>query len=185
MKMKMMKIRRLGEKRIKGTLPNLLVIFLLAGCGSGFTSATQTPRPDFIPPTADPAVIQGSGAAFTPLPTRQLDCENQLEFIDDLTIPDGTEVGPGESISKRWLVKNTGSCSWDKSYSLQLISGLALGADKLQDLHPARSSAEAILEIVFTAPDNPGRYNSWWQASDPDGDRFGDPIYLEISVISD
>lgn len=163
----------------------LLLTGLLTGCRGGLTAPTETPRPNFIPPTANPAHSLDPAAAFTPLPTRQLDCENQLQFLDDLTVPDGMEVKPGQAITKRWLVRNNGSCNWDQSYSLGLISGLALGAERVQDLYPARQSTEAVLEILFTAPDNPGRYNSWWQAYDPDGNRFGDPIYLEISVISE
>ena len=52
-------------------------------------------------------------------------------------------------------------------------------------LSAAGESTEAVVEIVFTAPINPGRYNSWWQAYDPDGNRFGDPIYMEIAVIAE
>ncbi len=136
-----------------------------------------------MPPTSNPAQQLSSGSAPTPLPTRQANCENLLEFIDDLTIPDGTEVLPGEKFIKQWLIKNTGSCNWNSSYSLQLISGLALGAEKVQGLYPARQSTKAILEITFSAPDNPGRYNSWWQAYDSNDNRFGDPFYVEISVV--
>ncbi len=138
-----------------------------------------------MPPTSNPAQQLSSGSAPTPLPTRQTNCENHLEFLDDLTIPDGTEVLPGEKITKQWLIKNTGSCNWNSSYSLQLISGLVLGAEKVQGLYPARQSTKAILEITFSAPDNPGRYNSWWQAYDSDGNRFGDPFYVEIAVVED
>ncbi len=136
-----------------------------------------------MPPTSNPAQQLSAESAPTPLPTRQANCENQLEFLDDLTIPDGAEVLPGEKIIKQWLIKNTGSCNWNSSYSLQLISGLALGAEKVQGLYPARQSTKAILEVTFRAPDNPGRYNSWWQAYDSDGNRFGDPFYVEISVV--
>ncbi len=163
----------------------LLLLLLLAGCRPGVQVNAGTPVANFLPPTADPAEAQLSGGDLKPLPTRQTDCENQLIFLDDLTIPDGSEVEPGQHLTKRWLVKNNGSCNWDSSYSLQLISGLALGAEKVQQLYPARQSTKAVVEISVTAPDNPGRYNSWWQAYDPDGNRFGDPIYLEISVISE
>jgi next-to-BRCA1 protein 1 len=95
------------------------------------------------------------------------------------------EVTPGEEVTKRWLIRNEGSCNWNRSYSIQLISGLSLGAGKEKQLYPARQSTEAVIEIVFTAPSNPGNYNSWWQAYDPDGNRFGDPIFMEISVIAD
>jgi hypothetical protein len=179
-------IRKMNKIWInKSWLMAFLLLFMLTGCRTANPGPQETGIANFIPPTADPADLPNSKAAATPLPTRQADCENQLQFLDDLTIPDGTEVGPGQSFSKRWLIKNSGSCNWDRSYSLQLISGLALGAEKTQGLYPARQATKAVLEIIFTAPDNPGRYNSWWQAYDPDGNRFGDPVYLEISVVSD
>jgi len=162
-----------------------ILLLLIAGCQSGTATPLPSEAAHFVPPTSNPAQEQISGSTPTPLPTRQANCLNQLEFLDDLTIPDGFEVFPGELIMKRWLIKNTGNCNWNSSYSLQLISGLALGAEKMQGLYPARQSTKAVLEITFNAPDNPGRYNSWWQAYDPDGARFGDPFYVEISVVEE
>jgi hypothetical protein len=163
----------------------ILLISYTSGCQPGGLQSTLTPLPNFIPPTIDPADEDKQAEEISPLPTRQPNCDNQLNFVDDLTIPDGTEVSPGEELIKRWLIRNDGSCNWNLSYSLQLISGLALGTPKVQLLYPARQSTEAVIEINFIAPDNPGRYNSWWQAYDPDGSRFGDPIYMEITVIAE
>lgn len=161
----------------------IILLILITGCQSGSITPVPSEAAHFVPPTSNPAQEHISASAPAPLPTRQSNCVNQLEFLDDLTIPDGTEVLPGELITKRWRIKNTGTCNWNSSYSLQLISGLALGAEKVQGLYPARQSTKAILEIIFSAPDNPGRYNSWWQAYDSDGNRFGDPFYIEISVV--
>ena len=169
---------------VRNTIYSIL-LFLIAGCQSGTATPLPSEAVHFVPPTSNPAQEQISGSVPTPLPTRQANCLNQLEFLDDLTIPDGTKVLPGEKIIKRWLIKNTGSCNWNSSYSIQLISGLSLGAEKVQGLYPARQSTEAVLEIIFNAPDNPGRYNSWWQAYDADGNRFGDPFYVEISVVEE
>lgn len=163
----------------------ILLASLITGCGPGSASPTSTPRANFIPPANNPAAGENQPAEFIPLPTRQPDCDDQLRFVDDLTVPDGTEVSPGEEITKRWLIRNEGTCSWNRSYSLQLISGLSLGAGTIHQLYPARQSTEAVLEIQFTAPDNPGRYNTWWQAYDPDGNRFGDPIFMDIAVVTE
>ncbi len=163
----------------------VLLVSITAGCQPGLMQPTVTPVANFIPPTNNPVAENIQAEEYDPLPTRQPNCDNQLRFLDDLTIPDGMEVSPGEDLTKRWLIRNEGSCNWNRSYSLQLISGLSLGANKVQELYPARQSAEAVIEINFTAPDNPGRYNSWWQAYDQDGNRFGDPIYMEITVISE
>jgi len=178
---------RLNErwKRRFRVIPFLILAVLITGCQPDIAGTEPTEAAHFVPPTSDPGQEVIARPAPTPLPTRQANCSNQLEFVDDLTVPDGTEFFPGEMIIKRWLIENTGSCSWNASYSLQLISGLALGAEKAQGLYPARQSTRAVIEITFNAPDNPGRYNSWWQASDPDGSRFGDPFYMEISVVEE
>lgn len=162
-----------------------LLAGLLSGCQPESSPSSTTVIADFIPPTQNLAVLETQTEEINPLPTRQPNCDNQLSFLDDLTIPDGTEVSPGDEVVKRWLIRNEGSCNWNRSYSLQLISGLSLGVSKEIALFPARQSSEAVIEIIFTAPSNPGNYNSWWQAYDPDGDRFGDPIFMEISVLDE
>ena len=158
---------------------------LLTSCQALPQSPEEIEVAQFVPPSADPGQAQPTRPASQAQPTRQSNCQNQLKFIDDLTVPDGSEFFPGQQITKRWLIKNEGTCNWDQYYTLQLISGLALGANQVQALYPARQSTEAVLEILFYAPDNPGRYNSWWQAYDPDGGRFGDPVYMEISVVEE
>jgi hypothetical protein len=163
----------------------VLLALLVTGCQAKELAPTGTPEALFIPPTAGEDHEQNSEAPPAAPPTQQGNCVNQLRYLKDLTIPDGSEVLEGEKITKRWLITNEGSCNWDQSYSFQLISGLALGAKKYQLLYPARQGSKAILEISFTAPNNPGRYNSWWQAFDSSGKRFGDPLYMDISVISE
>lgn len=163
----------------------VMLASIIAGCQPGVLGPTLTPVANFVPPTSEPFAAEKQMGEYNPLPTQQPNCDNQLKFRDDLTIPDGTEVSPGDEIIKRWLISNLGSCNWNRSYSLQLISGLALGARKVQELFPARQSTDAVVEIIFTAPDNPGRYNTWWQAYDPEGNRFGDPIFMEIVVLTE
>lgn len=115
-------------------------------------------------------------------PSLAPDCTDSLRFIEDLTVPDGTTVKPGETIDKRWLVQNNGTCNWDKQYRVHLIDGPDLGAGPEQALYPARSGAQAILRILFTAPLEPGTYQSAWQAYTPQGSPFGDAVFINIIV---
>lgn len=159
-------------------------------------SGVETPAAYFIPPTSGSQVsIPGrptpTGAASLqeatatlPAPTSAPTCSPNLLYLEDLTVPDGTVVAPGEGIDKRWRVENTGSCNWDVQYSLVLIAGQQLGAPKQQALFPARSGTQAAVRILFTAPQEPGAYRSAWQAQDPQGELFGDPIYIDIIVQS-
>ncbi len=116
------------------------------------------------------------------VPTSTPVCTDNLVFINDVTIPDGTVVAPGSTADKQWLVQNSGDCNWDKRYRLRLISGDALGASAEQALYPARAGTQATLRILFTAPQAPGDYVSEWQAFDANGVPFGESFFIKIEV---
>jgi len=179
-----MKTRKSVYLSIFIILGGIILILVCSGCQPDSSLPTPTQVPFFFAPTAGLNMESAGSASLEPTRTPRPNCSNKLTFIRDISIPDGTEVRTGQPITKRWLVENTGSCDWQKAYQLLLISGLKLGADDTQFLYPARRSSRAVLEIVFTAPDSPGRYNTWWQAADPSGNRFGDPFYMDI-VVSD
>jgi hypothetical protein len=114
----------------------------------------------------------------TPLPI----CQDNWTYISDLTIPDGSVVPPGAVLDKRWRVENSGTCNWDERYRLKLSGGSELGAPVEMALYPARSHSQAVIRIELTAPSTPGAYRSSWQAYNPDGTSFGDPIFIDIIV---
>jgi len=117
-------------------------------------------------------------ANVLPTPT----CLNNLLFVEDLSVPDGTLVSPGALIDKQWSVENNGSCNWDSHFILKLIAGPDMGAQIRQALYPARSGTRATIRMLFTAPQEPGTYRSAWQAFSPDELAFGDPIFIEVVV---
>jgi hypothetical protein len=168
-------------------LPIFLITLLLVACTG---QATPTL---YVPPTGEstPAILtQAPSAAdlesgndiLSPQPTPSPDCIPGLVFLSDITIPDGTTVNPGEKLDKRWLVENNGSCNWDRRFSLRLIAGPDMGAQPEIALFPARSGTPAEIRILFTAPPDPGTHRSAWQAQDPQGNLFGDPIFIDVVV---
>jgi len=181
----------ISQKRFKprsDLLALLAAILLLSAC-----APTPTPTP-FIPPKAPTAtlvLVQGQTPVvptFTqqpitiPSPTATPPCTDGLAFVKDVTIPDGTIVSPGANVDKQWLVQNNGTCNWDSRYRLRFVGGLAMGAATEQALYPARAGSQATLRINFTAPSEPGTYNTAWQAIDPNGESFGDAVFMEINV---
>jgi hypothetical protein len=164
----------------------LLLPGLLAGCQADETELYRPPT--LAAPVLSPTVLAitttntPQPALITPIATAAPACTDNLTFQEDLTIPDGTLVNPGEVLDKRWQVLNSGTCNWDASYRLELLSGPVLGANSVQALYPARSGTEAEIRILFTASAEAGVYQSAWQAVDPRGNRFGDPIYIQIVV---
>jgi len=172
----------------------LLIYLGLMGMAAGCSALSQV-EPDaiYLPPTRAtgvvPLSIQGTATPtpelapsfVAPTPTNP-PCTDNLRYLEDQTIPDGSLVSAGEGLDKRWLVENNGSCNWGKDYRLKLISGFDLGAAPEQALYPARSGSQATIRIVFGAPAEPGIYRSAWQASNPAGQPFGDPIFIEVQV---
>lgn len=132
-----------------------------------------------LPPVSKTAQqVQPSQTAFTPTPA----CENDLQFIEDLNIPDNSVVQAGERLVKQWEVANSGTCNWDSTYRLHFVSGSDFGISPQLSLYPARSGTEAVVQIEFLVPETSGQYRSAWQAFSPGGEPFGDQIYLQINV---
>lgn len=166
---------------VRGILIIGVLCLALVACQTA-GEADTTPE-FFLPPTIATTPIPSqtptsTPPAATPTPT----CEDNLVFLEDLTIPDGSVVGPGDALDKRWLIQNAGTCNWDEGYRIKLIAGEAFGAAVEQALFPARSGTEVELRIQFTAPEELGLVSSAWQAFNPIGEEFGDPIFIEILV---
>ncbi len=164
----------------------LICLFILTACSGQQPISTPTSTV-YIPPTVDTLAIQlqeTEAAKLTAesLPTPTPACKNDLEFVEDVTIEDGTVVSPGQRLDKRWKVLNAGSCNWGLEYEVQLIAGPAMDVPITQALYPAISGTEAEIRMVFTAPDEPGSYRSAWQAYDPDGNPFGESFFIDIVV---
>jgi len=141
---------------------------------SPFLPATKASTTQTVP------IVSPDSTQAHPAPT--LPCQDNLTFISDLTIPDGSKVKPDAILDKRWEVQNTGTCNWDERYTLRLIAGEPLGAKETQALYPARSGVSLVIRIEFLAPSQAGSYRSAWQAYNPAGEPFGDTIYIAVNV---
>lgn len=162
---------------------------MMVSCSGQPTPTIFIPAVQVSPPTSDSPTPSAPKAEFTdsiniPQPLTSPACKSNLLFLEDITIPDGTQVDPQEILDKRWLVENNGTCNWDRRFNLRLIAGPGMGASPDMALFPARSGSQAEIRIQFTGPQEPGIYRSAWQAVDPQGNLFGDPIFIEINVIS-
>lgn len=166
-----------------GSILAVVMILGLAACG-GLSGQNQTADAPFVPPTLAASLppTPTVPAAATLHPTATPACQDNLVYLSDLTIPDGTVVAANTPIDKRWQVENRGACNWDEHYHVKLTTGPDLGAAHDQALYPARAGTKAVIRILFMAPSQPGTYRSSWQAYSPDDQPFGDPIYIQIVV---
>lgn len=124
-------------------------------------------------PEPSPAVV---------IPTVGAACTNAARFVEDLTVPDGTHVGPGAALDKSWSVQNSGTCDWGPDYRLVHQGGSGIEGPSEVALYPARGGAQAVWQVSLLAPTQPGEYQSRWQAQSPDGALFGDEVFIIIVV---
>lgn len=174
-------------------LLGLCICILISAC-TGLEvnlSSNSQQAPIYLPPTLavspTPSSSPSTSAALNLTPTSILAsptpaCSDNLTFLEDQTIPDGSLVQPGESLDKRWLVENSGTCNWNRGYRLKLMAGPEMGANGEQALYPGRASTQVSIRLVFIAPTEPGAYRSAWQAYNDHNEAFGDPIFIDIIV---
>lgn len=147
-------------------------------------TATATAQPSATAdPTATPQPTATHSPTATPIPCLR------VEFVKDVEIPDGAELSPGQSFTKVWRLKNTGSCSWTRDTTLVFLRGDDMGDDNIPLPHTVRPGETVDAEVELTAPDEEGTYTGYWMLRD-EGTRFGlgrggdAPFWVEIEVVA-
>jgi hypothetical protein len=108
---------------------------------------------------------------------------NELMFVADVTIPDGTAVKPGESFVKTWRVRNTGNTTWGEGYALAFSKDDQMGGPDSVALPLARPGETGEVSLKLTAPKSGGMRRSTWKARDPQGKVFDYVLFALVDVV--
>ena len=113
------------------------------------------------------------GTVFAPQPVAASSC-NVAQFISDVTIPDGTAIGPGTTFVKTWRLKNIGSCTWTSSYAAVFTGGDQMGAPSVVYMpYSVAPGATVDVSVNLTAPSTNGHYRGNWKLRNASGTLFG------------
>lgn len=130
-------------------------------------------------PTSTLAVSITSAAPTSPPPTQTCDV---AQFIDDVTIPDGTTLEPNETFTKTWRFKNVGTCSWTPSYAVVFSSGDAMNGPVTRALTGNVNPGQTVdISVDLTAPATDGNYKGFWKLRNAAGVHFSQ-FYVDIKV---
>ena len=135
---------------------------------------TDTPTPE---PTDTPTPMPT--ATYTPTPTP---CLPDADFVEDVTVPDGTVFGPGERFSKTWRLLSSGCAPWPAGTTWIFVSGAQMGAPGGITVPNTSLGSTADIAVEMVAPEAPGTYTGYWQMRDSDGTPFGDQALVMIVV---
>jgi len=141
-----------------------------------------------LPTATNTATLAATTATQPPIVGGAAD---QLEFVTDVTVPDGTSFRPGETFKKTWRLKNIGTSTWTTAYQLVFTSGAQMGGPSSTPLPNQVPPGQTIdLSLDLTAPDDPGNYFGFWMLRNANGTNFGlgpsadQPFYIEINVVA-
>lgn len=144
-------------------------------------TTTETPTAA-VTPTSIAAATATPSPSETPSAVAPAACIHNLEFKKDVTLPDGTQLAPGEQRTKTWLVRNTGNCPWDGSVTLAFYGGDRLSDEESVPIEFTPPDGFRNISINVTTPKQPGRYEARYSLQSADGKFFGDVIAIVIEV---
>ncbi len=104
------------------------------------------------------------------------------QFVTDVTIPDDTEMEPGQSFTKTWRLRNSGTRAWGAGYTVNFLNGVPMTSATSQPIPNVAPGAEANISIQMIAPEEEGTYTSEWLLKDDQGNYFGANFYGRIVV---
>lgn len=168
-----------------------------ASADAVLTSAAQTVEanmtqaailnPPTVPPTStgnfltSTMSLSTSAVKTSPPPTQTCDV---AQFVDDVTIPDGTTLDPNETFTKTWRLKNVGTCSWTPSYAVVFSSGDSMNGPSTQALAGNVNPGQTVdISIDLKAPAANGNYKGFWKLRNSAGVHFTQ-FYVDIKVQS-
>lgn len=123
--------------------------------------------------------------SFTPTP---IPC-NLVKFVEDVTIPDNTEVDPGQVFVKTWRLKNAGSCTWSTAYTLVPEGDNLFSAPAAVPLPAAVPPGGTVdISVTLTAPMVAGTHRGNFKLATASGQRFGwgdgtKPFWVQVKVV--
>lgn len=144
-----------------------------------------------VPPTVTGTPPTATVTSTAPSPTSTVlpsSCD-KVQFIKDVTIPDGKVIEAGKSFVKTWRLKNVGSCTWTTNYQLVFQSGEQMGGpDALTFPKQVAPGQTVDITVTLTAPTSNGTYRGYWMFKNANDTRFGigwqanKPWWVEIKV---
>jgi hypothetical protein len=166
----------------------LLVSLALTACIS-VSMETDTPQPPVsfvtstLPPTK-PSIPNPGKATSTPVETAEAtitsppNCTDKTVLLEDVTYPDDTQVEPGESFTKTWRFKNTGTCPW-LGYTIVFLTGDGFISPESAPIPETMAGETVDISIDLTAPETSGEATAYFVLKNADGELI--PIGTEKS----
>jgi Ig-like domain from next to BRCA1 gene/Zinc finger, ZZ type/PB1 domain len=138
-------------------------------------------NPELVPKLIFCAIDDTKKKTWRPK-NRQCEPQTRLvcRFVRDVIGFEGESHSPAEVFIKSWRLRNDGLTAWPQGCRLVFTNGDFRGDDVL--LPCMKPGEEKNISVTCVSPSKPGRYNSYWRAIDPTGNRFGQKLTIQINI---
>jgi hypothetical protein len=107
----------------------------------------------------------------------------------DVTIPDDTAFALAQTFTKVWRLRNSGTCTWSKNYSIAVFSGEPMSAPSNVPMPRQIEPGQTVdITVDLVAPTSNGSYQGNWKLKNAEGTWFGigpggnSPFWVRIVV---
>ena len=146
----------------------------------GISLSTATPLT--ATPDASTTITPGSSTASTPGSTTSASagtaCQDSAVMVQDVTIPDNTQMAPGQNFTKTWRFLNNGKCNWS-GYTIAFFAGDRMSSPDSAPVPETGASQSVDVSIDLTAPSVDGSYTGFYVLKKANGETL--PIGTEQS----
>jgi ABC-type amino acid transport substrate-binding protein/heat shock protein HslJ len=128
----------------------------------------------------------------TPAPPPTPVCRDGMTFIQDLNFDDQNmtsppQFAPGQAFQKGWRILNSGTCTWDSTYTFVYAGGnvpaARMGGQPQPIQGPVAPGQTYDVSVNLVSPLAPGIYQGFWTMRAPTGLLFGNRVWVGIEVV--
>jgi uncharacterized protein YkwD len=155
-----------------------ILALLLTSCITVSVQTGTPPAPHFVTSTLPPTKMVTPRPTSTGLPALTTDiaimkefrpCANGAVLLEDVTVPDNSSVPAGQTFTKTWKFKNTGSCPW-AGFTINYASGERMNAPASVPVPETAAGETVELSVDLTAPLDNGTFTTHFSLQNPTGE---------------
>ena len=115
-------------------------------------------------------------------------CTNQLQFVADISVPDGTNIQAGSTFTKTWRVRNAGTCTWNSYYTLRQTGGTKITFSSFSNpnipyVAPGQTVDLSVSLRLSTSVANGQTYRADFNLFDSHGNSFPTNIFVLVHAV--
>lgn len=113
------------------------------------------------------------------------DCIEGMTVLSESGYLDAMPAEASATLERIWHVRNSGTCAWTTEYSVVPVEGDSFGLDPVPLPASVAPGEETDLQIILTAPSDPGLYSGGWALQSPKGELLGAgnrPLRVRVNV---